>query len=101
MSIKAAATLTPADHYPQPMIGVDHPTIKNFKQASKVLSRFHSQFQYPQLNEGYDNILYLKPSDHPSSHWSPGEVAAVLSSLEESTPRETSNGGGVLTVGRS
>lgn len=64
-----------------------HPTIKNFEQASMVLNRFHSQFQYPQLSEGYNKILYLKPSDHPSPRWSQDELEVVLSRLEESTPQ--------------
>ncbi|KAF9648901.1 P-loop containing nucleoside triphosphate hydrolase protein [Thelephora ganbajun] len=67
---------------------VGHPTIKDFEQASEVLSQFYSQFQYPRLNEGYDNILYLKPSDHLSPHWSLDEVATILSRLEKSTSRD-------------
>jgi len=71
-----------------------HPTIKGFNQASKVLNLFHSQFQYPRPNEGYDSILYLKPSDHPSPHWSQGEIVAILNRLDKPAPREQSMPGG-------
>lgn len=77
---------TAFDCFSQQFVGTGHPTIKNFNQASKVLNRFHSEFQYPELKEGYDKILYLKPSDHPSSRWLPEEITAVLSKLEKSTP---------------
>ncbi|KAF9786487.1 AAA domain-containing protein, partial [Thelephora terrestris] len=63
-----------------------HPTIKDFEQASMVLDRFHSDFRYPELSEGYDKILYLKPSDHPSSHWLAEEIEGVLTRLEKSEP---------------
>jgi len=102
VSTKAATTPRFIDHSPQPTTGVGHPTIKDFEQASQVLSRFHSQFRYPRPDEGYDKILYLKPSDHPSPHWSPGEIAAILSRLEGSTPRGRGiSDGGTLTVGSS
>jgi hypothetical protein len=82
------------------MLGTGHPTIKNFKQASMVLNRFHSEFKNPELSEGYNRILYLKPSDHPSSHWLPEEITAVLSRLEKSTPRglETPDGAETLAM---
>jgi len=84
------------------MTGVDHPTIKDFEHASQVLGRFCSQFRYPQPDEGYEKIMYLKPSDHPSDHWSPVEIAAVLSKLEESTPRgRRVSDGGILTTSSS
>lgn len=65
-----------------------------------VLNRFHSQFQYPRPNEGYDSILYLKPSDHPSPHWSQGEIAMILSRLNKPTPRDQrmSGGGGTPSL---
>lgn len=79
--------LVAVDYFSEQIIGTGHPTIKNFEQASEVLERFHSDFRYPERNEGYDRILYLKPSDHSSSHWLPEEIAAVLSRLEKSKPR--------------
>jgi len=102
VSTKAPTTPTTVDYCPQPITGVGHPTIKDFEHASQVLGRFCSQFRYPQPDEGYDNILYLKPSDHPSPRWSPAEIAAVLSRLEESMPqgRKVSDGG-ALTMGSS
>ena len=80
-------------YFSQQSTGTGHPTIKNFEQASMVLDRFHSDFKYPELSEGYDKILYLKPSDHPSDHWLPEEIAAVLSRLEKSASQglETPN----------
>lgn len=86
------------DHFSQRIIGIGHPTIKDFEHASMVLDRFHSDFQYPELSEGYDKILYLKPSDHLSSQWLPEEITEVLSRLEKSTQRETPDGGGALTI---
>ena len=102
VSTTAATTPTPVDYCPQPILGVGHPTIKDFEHASQVLGRFCSQFRYPQPDEGYDNILYLKPSDHPSPHWSSAEIAAVLSRLEESVPRgRRVSDGGAVTAGSS
>lgn len=73
--------------FSQPTSGTGHPTVNGFEQASQVLNRIQSQFRYPGTNEGYEKILYLEPSDHPSPHWSPDEVAVVLSRLEKSSPR--------------
>ena len=82
---------------PRSITGTGHPTIKDFETASGVLSRFYSDFRYPQSTEGYDKILYLKPSDHPSPHWSPEEIATILSKLEEST----AEGGGIPNEGEA
>ncbi|TFK51668.1 P-loop containing nucleoside triphosphate hydrolase protein [Heliocybe sulcata] len=63
---------------------VNHPTIKTPEQGLQILARFSSSFQWPSPQEGYDRIMNLRPSDHPSSEWTSQELVDVLERLRES-----------------
>jgi len=43
-----------------------------------VLSRFAADFEHPATREGFDRILYVKPSDHVSPVYSRSDIAAIL-----------------------
>ncbi|KAF9245272.1 AAA domain-containing protein [Melanogaster broomeanus] len=62
-----------------------HPTIKNVQQGMSVLRKFASDFQLPSPDEGYDHILYLRPSDHPRPEYTRDEVLSILERLKAST----------------
>ena len=64
--------------------GKDHPTIKSPEQGLSVLARFANGFQYPTPFEGYNRILYIHPSDHPSPAYSRSEVADILKRVRDS-----------------
>jgi len=49
-----------------------------------VLSRFAADFRQPAADEGYQKILYLKPSDHPSSVYSRSDIAMILRRVQDS-----------------
>lgn len=65
-----------------------HPTIRDPQHGMSILARFASEFQLPSPGEGYDHILYLKPSDHPSPEYTRDEILSILSRLRTS-PGET------------
>jgi len=62
----------------------DHPTIKSPEQGLSVLARFANDFQYPTPLEGYNRVLYIHPSDHPSPVYSRSEVADILKRVRDS-----------------
>ncbi|KAI6125405.1 hypothetical protein EDD16DRAFT_457379 [Pisolithus croceorrhizus] len=62
-----------------------HPTIKDPRHGMSILANFASEFQLPSPDEGYDNILYLKPSDHPSPEYTRDEILSILTRLRAST----------------
>jgi predicted kinase len=62
-----------------------HPTIKDPQQGQSILARFASDLQFPQPNEGYDHILYLKPSDHPRPEYTSEDIGLILQRLQSST----------------
>jgi hypothetical protein len=70
--------------------GRGHPTIKSPEEGLTVLARFAKDFQYPIPIEGYNRILYIKPSDHPSPVYSHSEVADILKRVSDS-PAVTSD----------
>lgn len=51
-----------------------------------ILSRFASDFQHPNAREGYDRIIYVKPSDHPSASYSCEDISAFLHRVRNSPP---------------
>ncbi|KAI6016001.1 AAA domain-containing protein [Pisolithus microcarpus] len=61
-----------------------HPTIKDPQHGVSILANFASQFQLPSPEEGYDHILYLKPSDHPSPEYTRDEILSILTQLRAS-----------------
>lgn len=61
-----------------------HPTIKTPEQGLSVLSRFAADFRQPVGDEGYQRILYVKPSDHPSSVYSRSDIAVILQRVQDS-----------------
>ncbi|KAF8972654.1 P-loop containing nucleoside triphosphate hydrolase protein, partial [Flammula alnicola] len=63
-----------------------HPTIKSPEQGLSVLSRFAADFQNPAPHEGFDRIIHVKPSDHPSPVYSRSDVAAILHRVQHSSP---------------
>ncbi|KAG2070241.1 hypothetical protein BDR04DRAFT_1054574 [Suillus decipiens] len=62
-----------------------HPTIKDPQQGQSILARFASDLQFPQPNEGYDHILYLKPSDHPRAEYTSEDIGLILQRLQASS----------------
>ncbi|KAF6753046.1 hypothetical protein DFP72DRAFT_849428 [Ephemerocybe angulata] len=74
-----------------------HPTITSPELGLSVLSRFASDFEPPQAHEGYDRILYLKPSDHPEPEYRLADISAILQREALASPmrhprREASRG---------
>jgi hypothetical protein len=65
-------------------IGTSHPTIKTAEEGLSVLSRFASDFRHPTPSEGYDRILYLKPSDYPSPAYTREDISSILHSIRVS-----------------
>ncbi|KAF8629081.1 hypothetical protein AX15_003575 [Amanita polypyramis BW_CC] len=55
-----------------------HPTIKSTEQGLSVLARFASDFQYPHPDEGYQRIIYLRPSDNSGPIYSRSDISKVL-----------------------
>lgn len=49
-----------------------------------MLSRLVKDFQQPSPHEGYDKILTLQPSDHPSPQYTLRDVLSILERLENS-----------------
>lgn len=49
-----------------------------------MLSRFAADFRQPAADEGYQKILYVKPSDHPSSLYSRSDIAVILHRVQDS-----------------
>jgi hypothetical protein len=66
--------------------GTSHPTIKSPEQGLSVLARFANDFRYPSPHEGYDRLIELRPLDHPSSIYTPADIAVILQRLQNSTP---------------
>ncbi|KAH7922587.1 P-loop containing nucleoside triphosphate hydrolase protein [Leucogyrophana mollusca] len=58
-----------------------HPTIKDPLQGFTILERFASDFQAPSPDEGYDHILYLRPSDHPYPEYTRADISSILERL--------------------
>ncbi|KIK07773.1 hypothetical protein K443DRAFT_128883 [Laccaria amethystina LaAM-08-1] len=63
-----------------------HPTIKSPEQGLSVLERFAADFVSPASHEGYQRILYVKPSDLPSPPYARADIAAVLQRVATSSP---------------
>lgn len=49
-----------------------------------ILARLANDFEYPVSHEGYNRILYLKPSDHSSPVYTCSEVADILKRVRNS-----------------
>ncbi|PFH51042.1 hypothetical protein AMATHDRAFT_127702, partial [Amanita thiersii Skay4041] len=62
-----------------------HPTIKTAEQGLFVLSRFASDFVYPQQDEGFHRIIYLPPSDQRPIY-SRSNVSTILKRVWGSVP---------------
>ncbi|KAJ7493460.1 P-loop containing nucleoside triphosphate hydrolase protein [Mycena galericulata] len=54
-----------------------HPTIHDPEAALSILERFSSQYRAPSEDEGYDRIIYLKPSEQEISY-SHSSLATIL-----------------------
>ncbi|KAF8801306.1 hypothetical protein BYT27DRAFT_7115205 [Phlegmacium glaucopus] len=67
-----------------------HPTINGPEEGLSILARFANDLQYPAPYEGYNRILYVKPSDHSSPVYSRSEVADILTRVRDS-PAVTSD----------
>ncbi|KAF8196717.1 P-loop containing nucleoside triphosphate hydrolase protein [Mycena galopus ATCC 62051] len=59
-----------------------HPTIKNPDDALSILDRFSSQYRAPAKEEGYDQILYLPPSEQEVTY-SQSNLAAILQRVRD------------------
>ena len=55
-----------------------------------MLAHFVNDFQHPAPFEGYNRVLYVKPSDHPSQVYTRSEVADILKKVRDS-PAVTSD----------
>ncbi|TFL01893.1 AAA domain-containing protein, partial [Pterulicium gracile] len=62
-----------------------HPTIRSVEQGLAVLSRFANDYRPPQPREGYQRIVYLKPSDHPSSVYTFESLSEILRRVRTSS----------------
>lgn len=56
-----------------------------------MLARFTSDFQYPSPHEGFDRLLELKLSDHPSPLYTDSDVRFILERLRNATVAASSN----------
>ncbi|KAH7913075.1 P-loop containing nucleoside triphosphate hydrolase protein [Hygrophoropsis aurantiaca] len=70
--------------------GTSHPTITDAQQGLTILQRFASDFQYPSPDEGYDRIIYLRPSDHPHPEYTLADISSILERLRSG---DSSSGG--------
>ncbi|EGO22119.1 hypothetical protein SERLADRAFT_451010 [Serpula lacrymans var. lacrymans S7.9] len=61
-----------------------HPTIKDYEHGLSILSRFASDFKSPSPNEGHDCIIYLRPSDHPSSTYTRADISSIIRRVRSS-----------------
>jgi len=61
-----------------------HPTIKSPQQGLSVLSRFATDFRRPTPDEGYQRILYVKPSDQLSPIYSRSDIGVILHRVQDS-----------------
>ncbi|KAH9479653.1 Transcription factor bHLH140 [Psilocybe cubensis] len=62
-----------------------HPTIKSPEQGLSILSRFYADFQYPATHEGFQRILYVKPSDHSSPVYTRSDITETLMRVKSSS----------------
>ncbi|KAH7890728.1 AAA domain-containing protein, partial [Phlebopus sp. FC_14] len=62
-----------------------HPTIKNVQEGMAVLAKFASDLRLPMPYEGYDHILYIRPSDHLRPEYSRDDISSILQRLMAST----------------
>lgn len=49
-----------------------------------ILSRFAADFEHPAPHEGYEQILYLKPSDHTSPVYTRSDITSILQRVQNS-----------------
>jgi len=63
-----------------------HPTITSPEQGLSILNRFANDFRYPSADEGYQRLIGLTPSDHPSPMYTPAQIISILQRLQNSTP---------------
>lgn len=68
------------------LIGTGHPTIHSAEQGRSILARFASDFTHPTAREGYDQILYITPTDHPSAMYTRADIATVLQRVRDASP---------------
>lgn len=65
---------------------MDHPTISSPEQGYEILYRFKSGYSLPTASEGFNRILRIRPSDHPSSHYTKDDLEAILTRIANSEP---------------
>jgi len=63
-----------------------HPTITSPEHGLSVLARFANEFEDPSAHEGYDRLIALRPSDHPSSIYTHADITSILQRLRDATP---------------
>ncbi|KAF8899607.1 AAA domain-containing protein [Gymnopilus junonius] len=59
-----------------------HPTITSPELGMSVLSRFAADFEHPAPHEGYERILYVKPSDHPFPVYTRSDITSILQRVQ-------------------
>jgi len=63
-----------------------HPTITSPEHGLSVLARFANEFEDPSAHEGYDRLIVLTPSDHPSCLYTHTDITSIIQRLRDSTP---------------
>jgi hypothetical protein len=79
-------------------LGTGHPTITSPELGLRVLHGFANDFRPPTADEGFDRILYLRPSDHASPSYTAEEIDSILIRIGDSgDPANGNNPSGQLT----
>ncbi|KAL1696499.1 hypothetical protein GGG16DRAFT_42890 [Schizophyllum commune] len=65
-----------------------HPTVHTVEKALELLDRFTSMYRPPEPREGYQRLIYLRPSDHDSPVYTGPEVEDILRRLRDAPPVE-------------
>ncbi|THH19449.1 hypothetical protein EW146_g1722 [Bondarzewia mesenterica] len=62
----------------------DHPTIRDVVTGLRVLERFASTFEQPHPHEGFERLITIVPSDHPSADYTRGDVLSIIQRVRDS-----------------
>lgn len=79
---------SPTSNLSLSILGTNHPTIHSAEQGLLVLERFSADFTAPTPDEGFDRIKSLPP--HPSGSYTKEEIQAILDSIRDSPPCQSS-----------
>ncbi|KAL1746814.1 hypothetical protein HDZ31DRAFT_80953 [Schizophyllum fasciatum] len=66
--------------------GTGHPTVHTVDKALELLDRFSSMYRQPEPHEGYQRLIYLRPSDHDAPEYTGPDVENILRRLRDAPP---------------